>query len=123
VRYRLDFPETVPDHPLSGEFRRHIFMVVKEALHNVVKHAQATVVEMKLGIFDHTLEIAIQDNGKGFGPGILNGTKVAKSVEPVSGCGNGVPNMTKRLAEVGGRLEIHSQPQCGTTIKICAKIT
>jgi signal transduction histidine kinase len=123
VRYRLDFPETVPGHPLSAEFRRHIFMVVKEALHNVVKHAQATEVEMKLGAFDHTLEIAIQDNGKGFCPEILNDTKPAKDAEPVSGCGNGVPNMTKRIAEVGGRLEIQSQPQRGTTIKIYAKIT
>jgi signal transduction histidine kinase/streptogramin lyase len=120
VRYRLDFPETVPGHPLSAEFRRHIFMVVKEALHNVVKHAQATEVEMKLGAFDHTLEITIQDNGKGFCPEILNG---AKGAEPVSGRGNGVPNMNKRITEVGGRLEIKSQPQHGTTIKICAKIT
>ncbi|MGH7453039.1 MAG: sensor histidine kinase, partial [bacterium] len=123
VRYRLDFPETVPGHPLSAEFRRHIFMVVKEALHNVVKHAQATELEMKLGAFDHTLEIAIQDNGKGFCTETLSGTKVANGVEPVSGCGNGMPNMAKRIAEVGGRLDIQSRPQHGTTIKIYAKIT
>ncbi|MGH7601370.1 MAG: ATP-binding protein, partial [bacterium] len=122
VQYRLDFPETVPGHPLSAEFRRHIFMVVKEALHNVIKHAQATELEMKLGAFDHTLEIAIQDNGKGFCTETLNGTKAAKGVEPVSGYGNGMPNMAKRIAEIGGRLDIQSRPQHGTTIKIYAKI-
>lgn len=110
VQYRLDFPETVPGHPITAEFRRHIFMAVKEAIHNVVKHAKATVMEMKLIANDHTLEIVVKDNGRGFSPATLSGN------------GNGLPNMHKRMAEIGGRLEIESQASLGTAIRIFAKI-
>ncbi len=110
VQYRLDFPENVPDYPLSAEFRRHIFMVVKEALHNVVKHAKATEMEMKLISYDHMLEILVKDNGQGFVPETLNG------------CGNGLKNMSKRIEEAGGKFEIQSQPDAGTTLRIHAKI-
>ena len=73
VRCHLDFPETVPNHPISAEFRRHIFMVVKEAMHNVVKHAKATAVEMKFISYDHTLEILVRDDGRGFSSETPNG--------------------------------------------------
>jgi len=110
VRCHLDFPETAPSHPISAEFRRHIFMVVKEAMHNVVKHAKATEVEMKFISYDHTLEVLVKDNGQGFSSGTLNGY------------GNGLLNMSKRMEEVGGKFEIQSQPQQGTEIRISAKI-
>jgi ligand-binding sensor domain-containing protein/signal transduction histidine kinase len=110
VRYRLDFPEAAPGYPISAEFRRHIFMVVKEAIHNIVKHAKATEVEMQMVSYDHTLEIQIHDNGRGFSP------------ETVNGGGNGLRNMSKRMAEVGGKFEIQSQPSQGTTVRIFAAI-
>lgn len=110
VQCHLDFPETVPDHPISAEFRRHIFMVVKETMHNIVKHAQATKMEMQLIAIDHTLEIRIQDNGRGFTP------------ETLSTSGNGLRNMSKRMEEMGGKLDIQSQPQQGTRIRIFTKI-
>jgi len=121
VQCHLDFPETVPDHPISAEFRRHIFMVVKEAMHNVVKHAKATEVEMKLISNDHTLEILIKDNGQGFVPATISGAETPNG-RGVSGGGNGLPNMNKRMAEVGGQFEIQSQPQRGTTVRIFTKI-
>jgi len=110
VQCRLDFPEAVPSHALSSEFRRHIFMVVKEATHNIVKHARATEAEMKFLSHDHTLEILIQDNGRGFYP------------NEVSSEGNGLRNMSKRMAEVGGKFEIASQPEGGTRVRIWAKV-
>jgi len=121
VQCRLDFPETVPEHPISAEFRRHIFMVVKEAMHNVVKHAKATEVEMKLISNDHTLEILIKDNGQGFVPATISGAETPNG-RGVPGGGNGLPNMHKRMAEVGGQFEIQSQPQRGTTVRIFTKI-
>jgi ligand-binding sensor domain-containing protein/signal transduction histidine kinase len=119
VRYRLDFPETVPGYPITAEFRRHIFMVVKEAIHNIVKHAKATEMEMKLISNDHMLEILIQDDGRGFIPETLNGSKAPTDR---GGGGNGLRNMSKRMAEVGGQFEIQSQPQQGTKVRIFAKI-
>jgi signal transduction histidine kinase/streptogramin lyase len=110
VHYHLDFPEIVPNYPISAEFRRHIFMVVKEALHNVVKHARASEVEMKLISNNHTLEILVKDNGQGF------------VLETLSRHGNGLPNMSNRMQEVGGKFEIQSQPKEGTTVRISAKL-
>lgn len=110
INYRLHFPEAVPGHPISAEFRRHVFLVVKEAIHNVVKHARATEAEVQLISCDHTLEISIRDNGQGFVP------------ETVNGCGNGLRNMSKRMADVGGEFEIQSQPQEGTRVRILARI-
>ncbi len=110
VQCRLDFPEAVPNHTLSSEFRRHIFMVVKEATHNIVKHAHASEVEMKFFSQDHALEIFIQDNGKGFCP------------NEVAAQGNGLRNMGKRMAELGGKFEITSQPDRGTKVKLWAKV-
>ena len=110
INYRLHFPEAVPGHPISAEFRRHVFLVVKEAIHNVVKHARATEAEVQLISCDHTLEISIRDNGQGFVP------------ETVNGCGNGLRNMSKRMADIGGEFEIQSQPNGGTQVRIWAKI-
>lgn len=121
VQCRLDFPETVPDHPISAEFRRHIFMVVKEAMHNVVKHSKATAVEMKFISCDHTLEVLIKDNGQGFAPATISGAETPTG-RSLSGSGNGLPNMSKRMAEVGGQFEIQSVPQQGTTVRIFTKI-
>jgi signal transduction histidine kinase len=110
VRCRLNFPETVPDHPISAEFRRHIFMAVKEALHNVVKHAKATEVEIELVSQNHALQIVVKDDGRGF------------AADARHGHGNGLRNMSKRIEEVGGKLEIQSRPDQGTTVKILTKI-
>ncbi len=110
MNYRLHFPEAVPGHPISAEFRRHVFLVVKEAIHNIVKHARATEAELQLNSHDHTLEIFIRDNGQGFAP------------ETVNGCGNGLRNMSKRMADIGGEFEIQSRPNGGTRVRILARI-
>src|SRR6185503_4982730 len=41
IECSVHIPEYIPEHSVSGEFRRNIYLSVKEALHNIVKHAQA----------------------------------------------------------------------------------
>lgn len=55
IRCRLCFPENVAGVPVSAELRRGLFLVVKEALHNVVKHSGATRAEVKLELKRSTL--------------------------------------------------------------------
>lgn len=103
---RFDFPETVPPQTVRGHFRRHLLLLVKEALHNVMKHAKATAVQMRLAAYQERLELEIADNGCG-----LETAQTANS-------GNGMANMRHRVAELKGSLALTSQPGTGTRIKI-----
>jgi signal transduction histidine kinase len=106
IRCVLDVPMVLPHLSLSAEVRHNLILVVREALQNVVTHAGATEVRVSLRLDEAGLEIAIADNGRGF------------DVERVHGDGNGLPNMRRRLADIGGRLEIASQAGQGTTVRL-----
>ncbi|MDF1694190.1 MAG: triple tyrosine motif-containing protein [Saprospiraceae bacterium] len=90
---------------ISGSQRRNIFLALKEALHNVVKHAKATEVKITF-VNNENLQIQIADNGIG----LKNSNEF----------GNGTSNMTKRIKHIGGHLDIHSNN--GTTIAIVLPI-
>lgn len=79
---------------ISGEKRRNIFLIVKEALHNVVKHAQASKVSMKMKSIDNHFTLIIKDDGKGM-PDKVNE-------------GNGLENMRKRAVGMGGEFNCSS---------------
>ncbi len=63
---RLKVPIIFPAVMLDGQVRHGLLMAVKEAINNVVRHAEATEVEFRLTMVDNILEIVIADNGKGF---------------------------------------------------------
>ena len=96
-------PDNFPSVFVSGEFRRNVFLTIKEALHNVVKHAQASEVTMKINI-NHSLTIEIKDNGIGFDKMIVRAFS------------NGLSNMQTRIKEIGGMFEIINGQ--GTLIRI-----
>lgn len=100
----IDSPDHIPALPIRGEVRRNIFLIVKEALHNVVKHAQATNVSIQFQIEGNSFSLLIQDNGTGIHP------------EKIRQFGNGLKNMRKRMENIGGNFEISSNQ--GTTIRL-----
>lgn len=91
---------------IRGADRRNVFLTVKEALHNVVKHAQATQVSLTIRPLTDQLLIEVGDNGRGF-----VGTDAMR-------LRNGLTNMQHRMSESGGTCEITSSPE-GTRVKIC----
>lgn len=101
IQHHFIIPENIPNVKLSGGTRRHIYLAVKESLHNVVKHAQASEVIIEVKVFKN-MTIMIKDNGKGFDP------------EKVRLFGNGLKNIEKRMQQVGGQVDIISQN--GTTV-------
>jgi signal transduction histidine kinase len=107
IRPRLEMAEAVPDATLAPEARHHLFMLVKEAMNNVIKHSQATEVTLTLKVAANTIEIRIEDNGRGFSPDAL-----AQSTR------HGFPNMRARAGQLGGKLEVSSEPGKGTSIRI-----
>jgi len=107
IHCQVNAPAVFPSIFVSGEFRRNIYLTIKEALHNIMKHAGATHVIVNIEI-DEILRIRIHDNGVGFDEG---------NIRPFS---NGLNNMKKRMRDISGRLEIfHEQ---GTVIFLTAPL-
>lgn len=104
------FPAEVPPIPMSSELRRNLFLTLKEALHNIVKHSKASHVELVLEFENEQLTVTISDNGSGFTP------------ELKQGHGNGLINMQKRLEDCKGSFTLQSEPGKGTEIKLIAKL-
>ncbi|MCE3297060.1 MAG: hypothetical protein K0R65_2774 [Crocinitomicaceae bacterium] len=91
----FDIPDEVPQQPISGIKRRNLYLVVKEALHNCIKHSGAS--QVKLGMnFEKGIAISISDNGRGIPEN--NGNPY----------GNGMKNMLYRMQEIGGEWKISS---------------
>ena len=97
-----DLPRTIE---VSSHTRHNITMAVKEAVHNVIKHAGASKVTLSVAYEDNELTVSIQDNGCGFAPG---GERA----------GHGLMNMKRRLADIGGTCEIESRPGSGTAVQL-----
>lgn len=95
---------------LSGVQRKELFLVIKEALHNVLKHATANKVAVIMGMQGDRLEIIVEDNGKG----------IPDQHIQINGFGNGLKNMQKRMDEIGGKLLISSSN--GTRIAISVEL-
>lgn len=106
VNCTFDLPEELPKKALNVEIRRNVYLVVREALHNVVKHSGAENVRIKMLMNENGFSISIKDDGKGFDPGKLEFP------------GNGLVNMKKRMSDIGGEIVIKSEPGSGTWIEL-----
>jgi signal transduction histidine kinase len=98
---------------LPKEHQRLLLRVTQEALTNVFRHAKATKVKIVIEATDIHIRLMISDNGCG-----LVATRSGHSVKAIS-TGVGIPTMSARLKQIGGRLEIHSNPavpHSGTTV-------
>jgi len=106
LRYRLEVPDALPAVPLPPEVRHDVFLAAKEAVHNVVKHAQATCAWVRLRLDAAHFTLEIQDDGRGPGPGVHTTSR------------SGVKNMRQRLEQMGGRFAILPAPERGTLVRL-----
>ena len=115
LRCRLEFPLEVPELALTAEFRHNLFLAAKETLHNVVRHARAREVRLRLEFEpgQHQLRLSIFDDGTGFDASVLTENDQPRPGDPH---GNGLPGLRRRLASLGGKLDIQSRPGSGTTV-------
>ena len=96
----------LPKNPqVSSQTRHNFSMVVKEAVHNVIKHARASEVVVRVEFIGEILHISVSDNGCGF--------RISEQTS-----GNGLNNMKRRLEDIGGTCFIESEPGKGTTIHL-----
>jgi len=94
LRSVIHVPEKVPNHSISGEKRRNVYLAIKESLHNIVKHARAERVNIDFELENNALVVRVHDNGKGIDSDLINQF------------GNGLSNMKKRLEDVGGTMTL-----------------
>ena len=120
IRCRMDLPAALPQRRVDAELRYNLFLAVKEALNNVVKHAQATEVWLRLRVEEGGFTLVVEDNGCGCnGQGNGNGaTAKAGAAQDRLATGSGLPNLQKRLHAVGGRCTVLSVPGEGTHIEM-----
>jgi ligand-binding sensor domain-containing protein/signal transduction histidine kinase len=107
VSCRLDLPDELPARPVSPELRHHVFLVVREAVTNVVKHASATCVKITVTLDGDLLRFRVENDGRGFAV-----------PEAEAGERNGLKNMRSRIEELGGSFRVESQADAGTTLEL-----
>jgi signal transduction histidine kinase len=84
-----------------------LYYVAQEALNNVIKHAKANRVKVDLRLAEDRTILVVQDDGIGF------------DIEAVESSGGlGLRSIRERIQSMGGKVELHSVPLGGTTLKI-----
>ncbi len=109
LQFDICFPQEVPDIRLSNEQRRNLYLVIREALNNAMKHSDATIILLKLEITNASYCFSVCDNGKGINE---------KMNRPGS---NGLRNMKSRMENIGGTIK-WSLPEKGTIVKFCLNL-
>lgn len=105
IEASLEFPEHPDKITMSMDQRRDFYLIFKEAINNLVKYAEATEAEVRVGITGKQISMIIRDNGKGFDQIHNRG-------------GNGLENMKERAAKWKGLLDIQSVAGTGTSIEL-----
>lgn len=104
IAFSVDqIPSELHNITLTMDWKRHLVMTFKEAMHNVLKHSNAQNVFLNFEWSDQSFTICLRDDGRGF-----NLEKASK--------GYGLRNMKLRIAEVKGDLNIVSQHGVGTNV-------
>ncbi len=105
--------ENLESVSLPMEKRKDFYLIFKEAIHNCAKYAKAKYIEIQLEVKNNTLHMNIKDDGVGFDP---------HKVENPGIGGNGLKNMQRRAAAIGGTFSIQSNPGDGVTLHVAVPL-
>jgi len=104
IQCHVNLPDRPPRWAVTAEARHNLYLVVKEALNNITRHAHASEVWFRVSMAEKSVNIVIEDNGQGF----HNGAGDAFA--------DGVKNMRQRMEEIGGQFRVESVPGRGAQI-------
>lgn len=102
----VDLEVTGEKRRLSKSYEVTIFRLIQEALNNVYKHSNATTGQVRLEYMPDQINLMVKDDGVGFDPDQIEGDKF------------GLISMKERCKLLGGRIDVKSQVNKGTTIKV-----
>jgi ligand-binding sensor domain-containing protein/signal transduction histidine kinase len=104
IRLKFETNGMAPDREANSEIRRDVFLIAKEAIHNAVRHAECSQIEVRFGILPERLELEIADDGRGLRAGAVNG--------------NGLASMRQRARALHGTLEWLAGEERGTRVRL-----
>lgn len=104
IAFRFHAPAGGDSLRLGPDQRRHVFLIFKEGLHNVVRHSRCTRAEITLQVEGGWLALVIADDGRGF------------DMTAAREAGHGLASMPARAAAIGGTLQIVTEPSHGTRL-------
>ncbi|HMV51408.1 MAG TPA: two-component regulator propeller domain-containing protein, partial [Blastocatellia bacterium] len=113
IQFKFTASEKAKSIRLGVEMRREVFLIFKESVNNIARHANCTEVEAEFSYEHDWLRLTLRDNGRGFDP---------KNVPTDSGGGNGLASMRRRAQTLGGKLRIVSSPGRGTITVLRAPV-
>jgi signal transduction histidine kinase len=108
IACQVDLPDDPPERTVPSDVRHHLLLTLKEALNNIVRHAHATEVLLRISLLEDKLIVAIEDNGQGF------------SHTSDDDGADGLINMRQRMKQIGGTFSLESEPGIGTRIFLTA---
>jgi len=108
TRLTITFVYECNSYDMDKVIKTYLFRIVQEALNNIVKHAEASKVNILLQINMNEIFLQINDNGKGF--------KLEEQLQSLKT--NGIYNMRERINLLNGLFELDSIPAKGTTVKV-----
>jgi PAS domain S-box-containing protein len=111
----VEFEDNGEPKPLDDDVRILLFRDVRELLTNVVKHAQTKKVKVSIRKVGSEIHISVEDDGWGFDTKKVAATAVRKG-------GFGLFSIRERLGQLGGHLEIESEPGCGCKVTMMAPL-
>jgi signal transduction histidine kinase len=109
INYEVRIAANIKEMKLDMQRRQHIYLILKEAVNNLIKYSECSTVCITAGHTGKLLKIEVFDNGKGFDTATIYN-------------GNGLLNMQKRSAAIGGNLHIASSPGSGTRVSLAIEI-
>lgn len=109
IRCRFDFPNEIPPWRPHSDARHNLFLAYKEALNNAVKHSGGTEVTISLEVGAEGGRLVVADNGAG-------GAAASAAQDGRIASGNGLASMRRRLAQLGGSVELRQSQGSGFTV-------
>jgi len=108
IEYEIDIEPEIRQLRLPMDHRQHVYLILKEAINNLAKYADASQAWLEVRFDERHLELSVRDNGRGFDLSAAGG-------------GNGLAGMQRRAELMGAKVKIASTPGEGTTVSLSLK--
>jgi len=114
IKCKLDIEEGAKNIQIEEQYRKNIYLIFKESMHNIIKHSQAKTINIGIYYNNNIFKLQIRDDGCGCDLNHIKSTGKG---------GNGLNNMRFRASEIGANLIIESSLSRGTSITLTKEIT